>query len=94
MVRLVVLEQGHVERVEGVETSGQLAALRREGCSEVQGYLFGKPMPAAAFADRYGIRAGGRSQQAQELAAASAEDWRSLDLDAQERWYRRAKDGA
>jgi EAL domain-containing protein (putative c-di-GMP-specific phosphodiesterase class I) len=32
---------------EGVETSQQLAYLRREGCSEVQGYYYSKPKPAA-----------------------------------------------
>ena len=32
---------------EGVETSEQLALLRLEGCSEVQGYLFSHPRPAA-----------------------------------------------
>ncbi len=30
---------------EGVETERQLAAIRAEGCSQVQGYLTGKPMP-------------------------------------------------
>ncbi|GGC26448.1 hypothetical protein GCM10011504_00910 [Siccirubricoccus deserti] len=35
---------------EGVETSGQLQALRREGCEEAQGYLFGRPMPPREFA--------------------------------------------
>ena len=30
---------------EGVETPEQLAALRDEGCDEVQGYLFSKPVP-------------------------------------------------
>jgi EAL domain-containing protein (putative c-di-GMP-specific phosphodiesterase class I) len=32
---------------EGVETSEQLALLRSEGCTEVQGYLFSVPRPAA-----------------------------------------------
>jgi diguanylate cyclase (GGDEF)-like protein len=35
---------------EGVETETQAAMLREEGCGEVQGYLFGRPMPAEAFA--------------------------------------------
>jgi EAL domain-containing protein (putative c-di-GMP-specific phosphodiesterase class I) len=30
---------------EGVETAEQLAALRAEGCDEVQGYLFSRPVP-------------------------------------------------
>lgn len=34
---------------EGVETEAQLAELRAEGCDEVQGYLFSKPLEAAAF---------------------------------------------
>jgi diguanylate cyclase (GGDEF)-like protein/PAS domain S-box-containing protein len=32
---------------EGVETNEQLALLRSEGCTEVQGYLFSHPRPAA-----------------------------------------------
>jgi len=34
---------------EGVETAGQLAFLRLQGCNEVQGYYFSKPMPADQF---------------------------------------------
>ena len=35
---------------EGVETEQQQEILRRLGCNELQGYLFAKPMPAAALA--------------------------------------------
>jgi diguanylate cyclase (GGDEF)-like protein len=34
---------------EGVETEGQLAFLREQGCNEVQGYYFSKPLPAEKF---------------------------------------------
>ena len=34
---------------EGVETEGQLAFLREQGCDEVQGYYFSKPLPAEQF---------------------------------------------
>jgi diguanylate cyclase (GGDEF)-like protein len=33
--------------VEGIETSNQLEMARSEGCDEGQGYLFGRPVPAA-----------------------------------------------
>ena len=35
---------------EGVETEEQLAALRAAGCGMVQGFLLGKPRPAADYA--------------------------------------------
>lgn len=35
---------------EGVETPGQLAFLREQGCDEVQGYYYSKPLPAEQFA--------------------------------------------
>ena len=34
---------------EGVETSGQADALRREGCKELQGYLIGRPLPITSY---------------------------------------------
>ena len=34
---------------EGVETASQLAYLRLQGCDEVQGYYFSKPLLAAEF---------------------------------------------
>jgi diguanylate cyclase (GGDEF)-like protein len=34
---------------EGVEEEAQLEVLRRKGCDECQGYLFGRPMPATEF---------------------------------------------
>ena len=36
---------------EGVETAGQLAFLRRQGCHAVQGYFFSRPLPAEDFAE-------------------------------------------
>ena len=38
---------GIATTAEGVETNEQLALLRTEGCTEVQGYLFSPPRPAA-----------------------------------------------
>ncbi|MGI4800157.1 MAG: sensor domain-containing phosphodiesterase [Janthinobacterium lividum] len=38
---------------EGIETHDQAEHLRKEGCEEVQGYLFGHPMPAAEFASHF-----------------------------------------
>ncbi len=37
---------GMATTAEGVETQEQLRYLRQEGCTEVQGYLFSRPMPA------------------------------------------------
>lgn len=63
---------GMLTCAEGVETNEQLTALRCEGCSEVQGYLFGKPMPAAEFARRYGITANGSSRRIEVFATTPA----------------------
>lgn len=42
---------------EGVETDEQLQLLRGLGCDQVQGYLLGRPMPAADLALRLRVRA-------------------------------------
>ena len=39
---------------EGVETRAQLEFLSKEGCAEVQGYLFGRPRPIADYAELVG----------------------------------------
>jgi EAL domain-containing protein (putative c-di-GMP-specific phosphodiesterase class I) len=38
---------------EGVETEQQLRGLRLLGCDEIQGFLFGEPVPAAMFEEKY-----------------------------------------
>jgi diguanylate cyclase (GGDEF)-like protein/PAS domain S-box-containing protein len=50
---IISLAQGLRLKVvaEGVETAEQMAFLRERGCNEMQGYFFGTPRSAAAFAD-------------------------------------------
>jgi diguanylate cyclase (GGDEF)-like protein len=43
---------GMVTTAEGVERKDQLEELRREGCTEVQGYFFSRPMPATMVTGR------------------------------------------
>ena len=42
---------------EGIETAAQLTFLCSEDCTEVQGYLVGKPQPIAAYAEQTGVPA-------------------------------------
>ncbi len=44
---------------EGVETEAQAALLRTAGCQRLQGYLFGKPQPVSALAERLRERVAG-----------------------------------
>jgi diguanylate cyclase (GGDEF)-like protein/PAS domain S-box-containing protein len=47
---------GVTTTAEGVETEAQLEQVRAEGCSEVQGYLFSRPVPAAQLAKFFPVR--------------------------------------
>ena len=40
---------GMTTTAEGVETQEQLDQMRAEGCTEVQGFIFSKPMPNTAI---------------------------------------------
>ncbi|MDB5598790.1 MAG: diguanylate cyclase/phosphodiesterase [Xanthobacteraceae bacterium] len=44
------LSLGIATTAEGVETQAQLQRVRDEGCTEVQGYLFSRPIPASGIA--------------------------------------------
>ena len=49
-----IIDLGHQFKLkviaEGVETEAQLEFLRRNGCDEIQGYHFSRPLPAEEFA--------------------------------------------
>ncbi len=52
-ITMAIIGQGHALGLqvvaEGVELPAQASVLRDAGCDELQGYLFGRPMPAAAL---------------------------------------------
>lgn len=57
---------GIATTAEGVETSEQLDWLRKEGCTEMQGYLFSRPIPASGIADLLTTRCG-RAQLQEDI---------------------------
>jgi EAL domain-containing protein (putative c-di-GMP-specific phosphodiesterase class I) len=57
---------------EGVETVAQGNFLKAEGCHELQGYLFSKPLPAEVFEEFLQSSASADSQRAQERGRAGA----------------------
>ena len=53
LLRAIIAMAGGLELEvigEGVETNGQLSALRLMGCSLIQGFLFSRPLPARDLA--------------------------------------------
>jgi EAL domain-containing protein (putative c-di-GMP-specific phosphodiesterase class I) len=60
---------GFLTIAEGVETAGQLAFLRDQGCDEVQGYFFSEPLPAEQFEAFVRQRAGQAASDALSSAA-------------------------
>ncbi|MDR7035741.1 diguanylate cyclase (GGDEF)-like protein/PAS domain S-box-containing protein [Methylobacterium sp. BE186] len=57
--------------IEGIETPDQLAAVRAEGCDEIQGFLFSPPRPAREVGE---MLAGLRRRAAQEAAQEGAQE--------------------
>jgi len=60
---------GNATIVEGVETAEQLEFLRHSGCQEVQGFFFGRPMPAEDLIVWLAKRATGRPETIKPLVA-------------------------
>jgi EAL domain-containing protein (putative c-di-GMP-specific phosphodiesterase class I) len=69
-------ELGMATTAEGVETQEQLRALTLAGCTAVQGYLFSRPVPAAAVLDL--LRSMPALENMRRSGKASADDWRSV----------------
>jgi EAL domain-containing protein (putative c-di-GMP-specific phosphodiesterase class I) len=63
---------GMTTTAEGIEAEAQAALLRAEGCDEVQGYHFGRPMPPAdltRWLERQGGAGGGHARDPCDAAS-------------------------
>ncbi|MBD8893026.1 putative bifunctional diguanylate cyclase/phosphodiesterase [Roseibium litorale] len=63
---------GHFVTAEGVETERQLDVLRRLGCDSVQGYLTGRPVPAAEISRLLEAQMASRAQHSMSLERQAA----------------------
>jgi len=77
---IVMAQKLHLKVVaEGVETPEQLYFLTQHGCDYIQGYLFGKPIPAKLFQtllDDYKLTMGNYAQTIAELLDTTPlEEW-------------------
>lgn len=54
---------------EGVETDAQLDFLKASNCPEVQGYLFGKPVSASEFTEKFIATGKGKPKERRALAS-------------------------
>lgn len=66
---------------EGVETAAQLRALGEMGCDEVQGYLIGRPLPAADFAPWLAERLQRETLDRQALASIDAQHMQRISIE-------------
>jgi diguanylate cyclase (GGDEF)-like protein len=73
-VVLAIIQMAHALRftvvAEGVETQAQLRVLEGFGCDTIQGYLIGRPVSAAAFADTHFTESAERSAPIARLQVA------------------------
>jgi len=73
----VIINMAHALKLnvvaEGVETEEQQRQLRLMRCDEMQGYLFGKPVPVDIFEQKYLMpTTAGRTQQTKDLSSLTA----------------------
>ena len=57
---------------EGVETDAHVTLLREQGCDEMQGYLFSRPVPAARLAELLAAKRNGSKPRSRVRRAGAA----------------------